>query len=48
MRPWIGRHHHRGRGRPHRYAPADFELDPAVVDQRFTRYRQWLAAGTSS
>jgi hypothetical protein len=48
MRRWIGRHHHRRRGRPHRYALADFGLDPAVVDRRFTRYRQWVAASTSS
>jgi hypothetical protein len=47
MRRWIGRHHHRGR-RPHRYALADFGLDPAVVDRRFTRYRDWVAVGTWS
>jgi hypothetical protein len=46
MRRWIGRHHHRRRGRPHRYALADFGLDPAVVDRRFARYRDWVAAGT--
>jgi hypothetical protein len=32
MTRWIGRHHHRGRGRPHRYFLADFGLDPAVID----------------
>ena len=41
MRRWIGRHHHRGRGRPHRYSLADFGLDPAAVDRHFARYRQW-------
>jgi hypothetical protein len=45
---WIGRHHHRGRGRPHRYALADFGLDPAVVDRCFARYREWVVAVTSS
>jgi Sulfotransferase family len=48
MRRWIGRHHHRGRGRPHRYSLADFGLDPAVLDRHFARYRQWVAAVTSS
>jgi hypothetical protein len=31
---------------PHRYALADFGLDRAVVDQRFARYREWVAAVT--
>src|SRR5215216_3904943 len=45
MRRWIRRHHHRRRGhRPHRYSLADFGLDPAVVDQRFAPYREWVAA----
>jgi hypothetical protein len=48
MRRWIGRHHHRRRGRPHRYCLADFGLDPAVVDRRFARYRHCVAAGTWS
>jgi hypothetical protein len=48
MRRWIGRHHHRGRGRPHRYSLADFGLDPAVVDRRFARYREWVPVATSS
>ncbi|SRR6266540_1310817 len=45
MSEWI-HHHHRGRGRggPHRYSLADFGLDPAAVDRRFARYREWLAA----
>ena len=42
MRRWIGRHHHRGR--PHR----DFGLDRAVVDGRFARHREWVAAVISS
>jgi hypothetical protein len=33
MSRWIQRHHHRGRGRPHRYSLADFGLDPALVDR---------------
>jgi hypothetical protein len=41
MSRWIGRHHYRGRGRLHRYALADFGLDPAAVDRRFARYREW-------
>ncbi len=45
---WIGPHHHRGRGRPHQYSLADFGLDPAEVDRRFARYREWMAAVTSS
>jgi hypothetical protein len=48
MRRWIGRHHHRRRGRPHRYSLADFGLDPAEVDRRFARYREWVATVTSS
>ncbi len=44
---WIGCHHHRGRGRTHRYALADFGLDPAVVDRRFARYREWVSAVAS-
>jgi hypothetical protein len=44
MRRWISRHHHRGRGRPIGTPLADFGLDPAVVDRRFTRYHQWVAA----
>jgi hypothetical protein len=48
MRRWIGRHHRRRRGRPHRCCLADFGLDPAVVDRRFTRYRDCVAAGTWS
>jgi Sulfotransferase family len=48
MRRWLGRHHHRRRGRPHRYSLGDFGLDPAVVDRRFARYRQWAAAGSES
>jgi hypothetical protein len=45
---WIGRHHHRGRGRPHRYSLADFGLEPAVVDRRFARSREWVSAVTLS
>jgi hypothetical protein len=48
MRRWIGRYHHRRRGRPYRYSLADFGLDPAEVDRRFARYREWVAAVTSS
>jgi hypothetical protein len=48
MTRWIGRHHHRGRGRSHRYSLADFGLDPAAVDRRFTRYRESAGAVTSS
>jgi hypothetical protein len=48
MRRWIGRHHHRGRSRRHRYSLADFGLDPAEVNRRFARYREWAAAVTSS
>jgi hypothetical protein len=48
MRRWIGRHHHRGRGRSHRYSLADFGLDPAAVDRRFTCYRELVGAVTSS
>jgi len=48
MRRWIGRHHDRGRGRPHRYFLADFGLDPAEVDRCFARYREWVVAVTSS
>lgn len=29
-------------------ALADFGLDPAVVDRRFARYREWVSAVTSS
>lgn len=45
---WIGRHHHRRRGRanPHRYSLTDFELDAAVIDGRFAHYREWIAAST--
>ena len=46
MRRWIGRHHHRRRGRPHRYSLTDFGLDPAAVDRRFACYREWVAAAT--
>ena len=28
--------------------PDDFGLDPAAVDRRFARYREWVAAATSS
>jgi Sulfotransferase family len=48
MRRWIGRHHHRRRGRPHRYSLADFGLDPAAVNWRFARYRQGVATVTWS
>jgi hypothetical protein len=48
MRRWIGRHHHRRRGRPHRYSLTDFGLDPAAVDRRFACYREWVAAATWS
>jgi hypothetical protein len=48
MRRWIGHHHHRGRGRPHRYSLADFGLDPAEVDRRFARYRESVATVTRS
>jgi hypothetical protein len=44
MTRWIGRDHHRRRGRPHRYSLADFGLDPAEVDRRFARYREWVTA----
>lgn len=44
-RRWIRRQHHRSRRR-HRYALADFGLDPAAVDRRFARYRDWVAAAT--
>jgi Sulfotransferase family len=48
MHRWIGRHHYRGRGRPHRHSLANFGLDPAEVDRRFARHREWMAAATSS
>ena len=47
MVDWIDRHH-RGRPNPHRYALADFGLDPAEVDRRFGGYREWVASRTSS
>jgi hypothetical protein len=48
MTRWIHRHHHRrpGRASRHRYSLADFELDAAVIDGRFTYYREWIAAST--
>src|SRR5262249_48063822 len=45
MTRWI-RRHHRGRVGSHRYSLADFGLDPAAVDGRFARYREWVAAAT--
>jgi hypothetical protein len=50
MTRWIHRHHHRRRGyaSPHRDSLADFGLDPAAVDRRFTRYRESVGAVTSS
>jgi Sulfotransferase family len=48
MRRWIQRHHHPGRRRSHRYALAEFGLDPDVVERRFARYREWMGAVTSS
>jgi hypothetical protein len=48
MRRWIGRHHHRRRGRPHRYSLIDVGLDPAAVNRRFACYREWVAAATQA
>jgi hypothetical protein len=47
MSGWIGRHH-RGGASPHRYALADFGLDPVEVDRRFARYREWVASRNPS